>query len=148
MSSKYSSSNVSLIPLEQCFENLRQSILQVIHHEQVSDEVRSFLTELVQAVLHYAEQTNESSSRTKSGLRALRPTSPEMDPWFGNQKVGEPIEDHTIRLDSMDQTGLYQLKITPQTRAIQVINSMTGKILTLSQEDLIRWAEQQGIDPR
>ena len=147
MSSKYSSSNVSLIPLEQCFENLRQSILQVIHHEQVSDEVRSFLTELVQAVLQYAEQTNGSSSGTRSGASAVRPTSPEMDPWFRNQKVGDPIEDHSIRLDSMDQSGVYRLKITPRTGAIQVINSVTGKILTLSQEDLIRWAEQQGIDP-
>ena len=146
MASRYSSSVVSPLPLERCLENLRQSILQVIHHEQVSDEVRSFLAELVETVLRHAEQTNGSSSGKWRGGSVVRPFSLDVDPWFRHQKVDDPIQDRLIGLDSPDKLGIYQLEITPQSGALQVTNSVTGKTLMLSQEDLIRWAEQQGID--
>ena len=145
MSSSTSSSSVSHIPLERCFENLRQSILQVIHHEQVSDEVKSFLAELVGAILHRTEQANDPSSEAWSGAKGVRPIPSEINPWLSNQLIDDPLQDHSIRLDSLG-TGPYQIEIIPRTGAIQVINSVTGKILTFSQEDLIRWAEQQGID--
>jgi enhancing lycopene biosynthesis protein 2 len=34
----------------------------------------------------------------------------------------------------------------PQIQTIQVINPVTGKFLTLSQDRVIEWARQQGID--
>ena len=145
MSSSTSSLSVSHIPLERCFENLKQSILQVVHHEQVSDEVRSFLAELVEVLLHRAEQMEDSFSGSWSGVSGVRPSSSEIDSWLRNQMVTDSIQGHPIRPDLQHRVEPYQIEIIPPTGAIQVTNSETGKALTFSQEDLIRWAEEQGI---
>lgn len=145
MSFTTSTSSVSHIPLERCFENLKQSILQVVHHEQVSDEVRSFLAALVEEVLHRAEQMEDSSSGSWSGASGVRQTSSGIDSWLRNQAVSDSIQGHPIRPDLQDQGGPYQIEIIPRTGAIRVTNSETGKTLTFLQEDLIQWAEQQGV---
>jgi len=115
MSSRTSSSSVSYIPLERCFENLRQSILQVVHHEHVSDEVRSFLAELVEALLHRAVQIEDSSSGTSSGPGGVRPTSSEIAYWPQNQAVDDPIKDHSIPLDLLEAVP-YQFEIKGRSR--------------------------------
>jgi hypothetical protein len=128
-----SSSNVGNVPLDQCLENLKHSILQVIHHEQVSEEVRSFLTELVQAILSNADQVNGQPS----GLR--------------REFAGHPLltDEAVVQLLSQELGGAsrpYQVELSSPTGSILVTNSATGKVMVVSQEDLIRWARQQGLD--
>lgn len=137
-----SSLNGSNVPRDQCLANLRQSILQVIHHKQVSDEVRSFLTELVKAILHYAEQ----GEAPPQDLRVDSDLFTENDPRLPNQEMSSTIEPCQIGLVSQNRTGPNQILVSVLGGLIQVTNTVTGKQVTFTQEDLIHWAKQNGID--
>lgn len=145
MSSRSSSLNVSNMQLDQCLENLKHSILQVVDHDQVSDEVRSFLTELVQAILNSAELASSYRSGSHRELAARRQDTDATGtrPLHGELDVSKSA--YSPRLDSQDQSEPYQIEMSSQTGSILVTNTATGKVLTLSQEDLIRWAKKEEI---
>ena len=145
MSSRSSSLNVSNMQLDQCLENLKHSILQVVYHEQVSDEVRSFLTELVQAILNSAELASSYRSASHGELAARRQDTDVTGtrPFHGELDVSKSA--YSPRLGPQDQAEPYQIEMSSQTGSILVTNTATGKVLTLSQEDLIRWAQKEEI---
>ncbi len=139
-------SNVSSPPLEQCLETLKQSILLVIHHEQVSGEVRSHIAELVQEILHRAEEIAASSSETCIVAGEVRQHSMGSDPLLRAGQMVIPNQGYSPNSESPDLNGPDQLMGAPRLQTIQVINPVTGKFLTLSQDRVIEWARQQGID--
>ena len=133
MSSRLPPTNISHVPLDQCLENLKHSILQIIHHEQVSDEAKSFLAELVQAILYNTDQMSGPPSGPGSELAENRPLSDETGARLLSGELGLP--DQCYRVEWSSPTG-----------SVLVINSATGEVLTVSQGDLIRWALQNGLD--
>lgn len=60
MSEKFNSDNAA--SLQQCIDNLRQAILQVVTHEDVSEETKIFLTNLVRQIIVKAGDGPTSST--------------------------------------------------------------------------------------
>lgn len=146
MNATASSSIVSSPPIEQCLENLKQSILQVLHHEQGSSELRSLITQLVQETLHRAEEVEALSYGVRSVKRDVREISTGGDPSHPDQQMAIPTQRYSPRFDSRDLGPPDQLTDTLQTEKIQVINPKTGKTVALSLDRVIEWARLRGID--
>ena len=116
------------ITLSQSLENLRNATLLVLQDERVSDEAKSFLGELIGAILQRAEAAD----------------SPPDDFSDEEEPQGEPHRalHRATHPDSI--VPAFQVGVDSASGLIQVSHPSTGKTLTCSAEDLIAWAKQQG----
>ena len=112
------------LTLSQCLDNLRSASLLVLQHEQVSDEAKSFLGELIQTILHRAEECD--TTRTHSSRETETSLAPHHQ-ISGQGPEGAP-------------TSPYQFEVDSATGEILVANLSTGKTLTCSADDLINRA--------
>ena len=133
MSSRLPPTNISHVPLDQCLENLKHSILQVIHHEHVSDEAKSFLAELVHAILNNTDRMSGPPSGPRSELAENRALSEESGARLLTGELGLPVQ-------------CYRVEWSSPTGSVLVTNSATGEVITVSQGDMIRWALQNGLN--
>jgi len=133
MSSRSPSSDISNLPLDQCLENLKHSILQVIHHDEVSDEARSFLAELIKTILNHTDPMSRPPSGPGSELAEDRLLDDEASARPLTRDLGLPVRP-------------YQVELSSPTGLVLVTNLATGEVITVSQGDLIRWALQNGLD--
>ena len=117
-------SSPDYLTLGQCLENLRNASLLVLQHEQVSDEAKMFIRELIETILHRAQQTDDPSVEREAQAEQHR----------SDYQVSNP--------DNLVHSG--QIGIDPATGLIFVSNPSTGKTLACSAEDLIAWTRQQG----
>jgi len=131
------SSNLPHLPLDQCLERLRTTGQLVIQHEAASPEVKSFLGELIEAILHKAGPGHSTTHRGTGEA--------EHDLVLPLGIAGQ-IEGQGLPSCAAREAAPYSVEIAPQTRAILVTNPVTGRTLTCSPEELISWARQQGID--
>jgi hypothetical protein len=131
--------NPSQLPLSQCLENLRSSILSVLEHDQVSSELRSFLGELVGTILRNAQETDSRTDEAWEFLvQDLLPLHKRDQP--GNS-ASFPVETPASHLP---QT--YQIRVAPRLGEILVTNLATGKGITCTAEDLVSWAKLKAGD--
>jgi hypothetical protein len=141
-----SSPNVSSPPLEQCLDSLKQSILLVIHHEQVSGEARSRIAELVQGVLHHIEGKETSLCETWGATGGVLQDSMGGDPLPQGQLMPIPNQGGAPGFGLGELGGSCQLMSTSQAETIQVVNPETGEVTTIAQDRVIEWAKQRGVD--
>jgi len=116
------------LTLSQCLDNLRNASLHVLQHEHVSDDAKSFIGELIGAILGRVEQTDSPLDDLCVGT-VLQ----------GDQHHPDHLGGHS---DSLVRSG--QVRVDPITGLILISNPSSGKTLTCTAGDLIDWAKRQG----
>jgi hypothetical protein len=142
-------SNTNHLPLDQCLENLRAAGLLVAQHQDVSEELKSFLGELIEVIVDKACQTNSSADEI--------PVGGEDQLFAGLSNTGLPRmvlrgqgDNPSLTLfevgDPPAQSRPYQLDVAPQSGAILVTHLDSGRTLTCSAHELISMVSHQGLD--
>lgn len=122
----YPSISENKLTLSQCLENLRHASILVLQHEQVSDEAKSFLGELIGAILERANQADSPANGFGVPI----------------EQRGEQHRPHHFGSHSDSLVRSSQVGVDSASELILVSNPSTGKTLTCSAEDLIAWAKQ------
>lgn len=118
--------NMQQLPLSQCLDQLRTASLLVLQHEELNDEAKSFIGELIQTILHQAGQFDSTGNHSQPETGG---DSARLFPVVRLSPPGTPI-------------STYQVEVNSETGAILVSNHSTGKNVTCSAEDLINWTRR------
>ena len=118
--------NVHQLPLSQCLDQLRTASLLVLQHEELTDQAKSFIGELIQAILHQAGQFDSTGNHDQAETGG---DSARLFPVARLSQSGAPISP-------------YQVEVNSETGAILVSNHSTGKNLTCTAEDLANWTRR------